>query len=307
MNRRIAFFLFGTTTALLAATAIQAGDNDWIRSPVKSYEINALKVEDMSGTLTVDVKDGGPTTLEINGVQWKVARVGVRQSGRELTIKGTDNRKVWNWRSWFDFRHGGRDEAKNLYVHLTVPRGTAVKVDSLIGNAIIGNIEAPLKFDAVGDTDTRIGNVASADVSLAGSGKIKIANVAGRLNAETAGSGDIRSGDACDVHAEIAGSGSISVAKAKCKLHVEIAGSGDFSAASVSGPTHIEIAGSGSVSIADGEANPMHVEIMGSGDVSFGGMAVDPNIESMGSGSVRLKAYRGNLHTEGNSSLKIGK
>ncbi len=40
---------------------------DWVRWPVKTYNTNALKVEDLVGTLTIDVKDSGPMTVEVSG------------------------------------------------------------------------------------------------------------------------------------------------------------------------------------------------------------------------------------------------
>jgi len=308
MSNRIGSILLGAAVAALLIFPARAADNDWIKSPSRTFDVKSLRVDNLMGTLIVDVKDGGPTVLEIDGVKWKAGRTSVKAAGGELRIRGAGNGNgnVWDWRSWFDFKHVGNNEVKNLYVHLIVPKGMPVTVNGLAGNAVIGNTEGPLKFEITGNTDSRIGNVASADISLAGSGKVAVGNVSGNLRTQTAGSGDIRAGDICDVHSEIAGSGSVAINHAKCKLDIKIAGSGDFTASGVNGPTHIEIAGSGSVNIAGGEANPLHVGIMGAGDVSFGGTAVNPNIESMGSGSIRLKAYRGNLHSEGNSNLKIG-
>ena len=52
-----------------------------------------------------------------------------------------------------------------------------------------------MDFSADGSTETTIGNVSEAKISLAGSGKMTVGDVAGPLKADTAGSGDIRVGD----------------------------------------------------------------------------------------------------------------
>lgn len=305
MTRRTTL-LFGTALILIASAPALAGDDDWINTPARTYDVQALSVDDVAGTLTVDVKPAGPVSVDVNGIKWKVDRTQVRQNGKTLVVSGTGRDKVWDWHNWFNFRQRGKNDAKRLYVHVIVPKGMPVRISDLAGNAVVGSTEGPVKLETVGYTESKVGNVANLDVSVAGAGKIVAGNVAGRLSAETAGSGDIRVGDVCDVKAEIAGSGSMTVGKARCKLSIEIAGSGNFTVGAVNGPTHVEIAGSGSVNIADGTADPLHVEIMGAGDVSFGGLAVNPHIESMGSGNVRLKAYRGNLHKEGNANLKVG-
>jgi hypothetical protein len=307
MSNRIGSLLIGAMIAALVILPARAGDNDWTKVPPRTFNAKTLKIDNLVGGLTIDVKGDGPVVVELSGVQWKVKRLSVGLAGGELRIKGTGGDNVWDWRHWFDFRNFGKDETKNLYVHVTVPKGTPIKVDSMIGKAEIGDTYGPMKFETAGSADSRIGNVASAEISLAGSGKVKIGDIGGDFHAETAGSGDIVGGNVGgETHAEIAGSGSVSAGRIGRGTHVEIAGSGDFTAAAVNGPTHVEIAGSGSVNIAGGEANPLHVEIMGSGDVSFGGTAVDPDIESMGSGNVTIKAYSGRLNTEGNVHLKTG-
>jgi hypothetical protein len=305
MTNRIGSIVLGAGLAALVTLPAKAGDNDWIKQPARNFEVKALKIENTVGVLTIDVKNGGPVVLEVNGVEWKVKRLNARREGDTLKVDGGGGNKVWDWQHWFDFSSMGQGDTRNLYVHLVIPKGMAVDVEGQIGKAVIGDTEGPLKFETAGDADARIGNVAGAKIEMAGSGKVMVGNVAGDLHTETSGSGDIRAGDAGDTHTEIAGSGSVVVGHVKA-LHVEIAGSGDFSAAAVNGATHIEIAGSGSASIAGGEAKPLHVEIMGSGNFSLGGVAVDPNIEVMGSGNVSLKSYRGKLTNEGNANLKIG-
>ena len=306
MRNQIQSLLIGAAIAAVVTLPAKAGNPGWVDGPQRTYNANALKVEDVVGNMRIDVRDGGPAMVQISGLQTRVNGVQVKMEQGTLVIEGHNFGEVWDWTHWFDFSHLGENKADQLIVHVVIPRGTRVKVDDLIGNAAIGDTQGPMDFSASGHTQSTIGNVAEAHLSLAGSGKLTVGSVSGSLNADTAGSGDIRVGNAGKTDADIAGSGSILVGRINGPLKVDIAGSGDFSAASVNGSVSADIAGSGSVTIAGGEANPLHVDIMGSGNVTFGGTAVDPQISSMGSGSVKLKAYRGKLSNDGMSNLKIG-
>jgi hypothetical protein len=301
---RIQSVLIGAAVAAMVILPARAGDPGWITGQWQTYDARALKLDDVVGTVRVDVKDNGPMAVQISGLPDRVHRVHVALKGNTLKVSSEPVGSVWDWRHWFDFSAAGNKRGQ-LQIHVAVPRGAAVDVDETAGNVTIGNTMGPLKFSVQGYTESYIGNVSEADLEMAGSGKLTVGNVAGHAKIETAGSGNIRVGDVGRVNADIAGSGSIAVGNVKNGVDVDIAGSGDFSAASVYGPTSASIAGSGSVTIAGGEATPLRVEIMGSGNVSFGGMAVDPKIEAMGSGSVRIKAYRGRLENDG-AKLAIG-
>jgi hypothetical protein len=306
MSNRTHSLLIGAVIAAVVSLPALAGDPNWVTGSRASYDVRSLKVDDVVATLRVDVTDRGPATLQISGLKQRMGDVKANASNGVLHIEGHNMDAVWDWSHWFDFSHFNQYKPDQLIIAVTVPRGTRVEVNDIVGKANIGSTEGELRFSSAGETDSTIGNVAAANVSLAGSGKVLVGNVAGDLKAETAGSGDIRVGNTGPVNADIAGSGSIQVGHINGSLKVDIAGSGDFSAASVNGPLGADIAGSGSVTIGGGEANPLHVDIMGSGDVTFGGMAVNPHVSCMGSGSVKLRASRGSLSNECTSNLKIG-
>lgn len=300
---RIQSVLIGAAVAALVILPAQAGEG-WITGQWKSYDTRSLKLEDVVGTVRIDVKDNGPMAIQVNGLPDRVKDVHVSQQGGTLVVESGKSGKVWDWRHWFDF-HSYDIKPDQLQIHIAVPRGAALDVEEMAGNATIGNTMGPLKFEVAGHTDSTVGDVASAKIDMAGSGKLSVGNVAGTADLDTAGSGNMRIASAAKVKADIAGSGSITLGEIKGGADIDIAGSGDFSAASVNGPTSASIAGSGSVTIAGGTADPLKVEIMGSGNVSFGGMAVNPKIEAMGSGSVKLKAYRGKLENDG-AKIAIG-
>lgn len=305
MQDRNRSLLIGAAVAALVTLPAKA-DNAWVNGGWKTYEAQNLKLEDVVGSVKIDVKASGPMAVQISGLKDRVSRCSVRPGGDTLRVACENMGSVWDWRHWFDFSDLGTNKPDQLVVHVAVPRGSAVAVHDLIGNAAIGDTEGRMDFDSAGYTHSSIGNVADAHLDLAGSGKLTVANVAGELHATTAGSGDIKVGNARKVKADIAGSGSISVGDVAGPIDIDIAGSGNFSAAGVHGPVKADIAGSGSVTIASGEADPFRVDIMGSGNVTFGGTAVNPKISSMGSGNVKIKAYRGSLSNDGMANLKIG-
>ncbi|HUJ03715.1 MAG TPA: DUF2807 domain-containing protein [Rhizomicrobium sp.] len=284
-----------------------AAQTDWMSLPEKNADVHAVKVEDVVGNLTVNVRDTGPMTVNVSGTKERVRDIEITSIGSKLIISGSgpDNQSVWDWRNWFNFSDQGHNRPADLMIKVLVPKGADVNVEDLVGDATIGDTMGPLRFEATA-TKARIGRVSSAHVAMDGTGRVDIAAVDGPLDLSIAGSGKVAVGPTRKVSADIAGAGDATLGPIAGGLDLDIAGSGDITAASVRGPVDLDIAGSGSVKIASGEANPLHVDIMGSGNFTFGGVAVDPHIDALGSGTVRLKSYRGKLSAEGMANVKIG-
>jgi len=305
MNGRAKSFLGGATVAAILILPA-AANGDWVVWPTKSYSADAVRFDDFVGRLVINVRNGGPVSVDVAGAKSRVQGVVVKEEDGKVVIEGSnESESVWNWHNWFNFSADFEPRPDNLTVRVTVPRGTGVDVHDLVGDADIGDTEGPLHFEAAA-TKARIGRVGPAHISLGGAGRVDIAQVNGPLHLEVGGSGRVSVGPTQSVNADIAGSGDAQFGTIAGGLSLDIAGSGDVSAASVNGPTRIDIAGSGSVKIADGTANPLHVDIMGAGNFIFGGVAVDPHIDAIGSGNVRLKSYRGHLDSEGMADVKIG-
>ncbi len=284
-----------------------AADTNWMSLPQKSFDVRSVKVDDVVGTLAVDVKDAGPVTLNVSGARERVHDLEISSDGGKLVISGSspETHSVWDWRNWFNFSQHEARTRGNLVIKMAVPKGAELRVDDLVGDATIGDTMGPLYFEAAA-TRARIGKVSSAHVAMDGTGHIDIAEVTGPLHLSIAGSGKVAAGPTDSVKADIAGAGDAALGPIAHGLNLDIAGSGNVTAARVNGPVHIDIAGSGSVKIADGEANPLHVDIMGSGNFTFGGVAVNPHISALGSGTVKLKSYRGKLSSEGMANVKVG-
>ncbi len=306
MRNGTSSMLIGATVAAFLVLPAVAGDNGWVVWPTKSFQTSALRVDDMVGNVRVNVADG-PMKVDVSGSRNLVGGLTVRTEGNVLHISGGDpvGFNVWDWSKWFDFSHIHDDTDGKLFIKVTVPKGSDVRIEDLVGNATVGDTYGPVRLETTAG-DSTVGRVSEARVSMAGSGKTSIADVAGDLRIEIAGSGRVTTSHAGSVRAEIFGSGSAQVGAINSGAHVEIAGAGDFSAARVNGPVNVDIAGSGNVKIADGVADPLRIDIAGSGDFYFGGTAVEPRISAMGSGNVKIKAYRGQIHNDGMADVQIG-
>lgn len=278
---------------LLAGLA--SGPAGAIEGPFSSsYRASELRLENLAGRVEIQV-GGSNVTVAITGKPEELAAIEVTTSGSTVTIESSKHR-----------RRVSGDPAELALFKISVPKGTDLSVDGLIGEAEIGDLGGDLKFE-VSAVDAQIGNVSTAALHVSGSGDIHLGNVAGELIIEIAGSGSVEAGNADSAEVSIAGSGDVSIGDVRRGLKAEIAGSGDIQVKSVNGPVSAELAGSGDVSIDAGRANPLSVEIIGSGDFDFGGEAVDPEISVMGSGSVTLGSYTGKLKSHGNPDLTIGK
>lgn len=286
------------------ASVLVAETGGWVNGQVMTYPVRAVKVDDLVGSLVVTAKADGPVTVQVSGIKSRVDGVHVSSDGGVVHIEGEHINSVWDWRNWFNFSIHDESKPQNLIVKISVPKGADIDVDGLVGDAAIGDTFGPVKLEAAA-TNAKIGHIAKAKLSFAGSGKIDIVEVAGPLDLEIAGSGKVHVAKTGRVRADIAGAGDASFGTIDGGLHLGIAGSGDVAADSVNGPVKIEIAGSGSVKIANGVAKPLKVSIMGSGNIDFGGNAVDPDISALGSGSVRLKSYSGHLSSSGSVSVKV--
>lgn len=285
-----------------------AANGNWVRWAPRNYQGKAVEISDVVGTVTIAVRDGGAMTVEASGDKQRMKNLEVSNDDGELKIESDndgDSNSVWDVSQWFNFSNQGRDRS-NMFVKVTVPRGTRVHIDGLVGDANIGDTYGELHFEAAA-TKAHIGHVGDTHIDLGGAGRVDIAAVDGDLNLDVGGSGKINAGPIKGkVDASIAGSGDVAFGAVSGGMHLDIAGSGDVSAARVNGPTHVEIAGSGTVKIADGTADPLHVEIMGAGNFIFGGNAVDPHIEALGSGTVKLKSYTGRMNSEGMANVQVG-
>ena len=246
-----------------------------------------------------------------------------------------------NWR-----RHGEKAFDKFLETYpaleITVPRGTALAFDSAVVRLSADDTNGALKVRE-GYVDGKIGNIASGDIGIHGSGDLVVGDVAGDLAIKIHGSGDFTAADAGALTASIHGSGDIEMgdvgSAVSASIHgsgdivlgnvsgpislsvhgsgdidtenveggadLSIMGSGDLTLASVSGETIVAMNGGGDVDIADGLAENLRVRINGSGDFRMGGSASNPNIAVNGSGSAYVARHDGPVRVSGRGDITI--
>src|SRR5579871_416263 len=161
MNRGKSFLLGAAVAALLIVPAA-ASNSDWTVRPTKSYGgANAVKLTDIVGKITVDVRNGGPVTVDVAGAKPRVDGVTINQDDGKVVIDGSsssDTSSVWDWHKWFNFSSGWTSQTDNLTIKVTVPRGAGVEVSDLVGDATIGDTQGELHFDAAA-TKARIGQI----------------------------------------------------------------------------------------------------------------------------------------------------
>lgn len=305
MHNETKSFLGGAAVAGMLIAPALAGDPNWVTWPHKTYEgAHRVSIDEVVGTVIIDVKDSGPITLDASGVKGAMDGLDVSTDDGTLQIEGSQEKSlVWDWRNWFNFSDVGKPSHSKLNLHLTVPKGTNIAIDELVGDATIGDTMGKVDFSATA-TRAKIGHVASAKITMEGTGSASVAQVNGPLIISIEGSGKVTAGKSGPVKADLEGSGEANLGAIDGALDLEIDGSGSLSATRVNGPVKIDVAGAGEVKIADGVANPFNVDIAGSGDVYFGGVAVNPHVDAVGAGSVHIKAYRGHLDNEGMADVK---
>ncbi|BCW87097.1 hypothetical protein sos41_02230 [Alphaproteobacteria bacterium SO-S41] len=289
-------FLTAGTAALLVSTAAAQG-------PVtQNFQAQRLQVDALIAGFRVDVVPGtSGIQVSVDGEPEMVQKLRLSTSGDALVIgmEGIDA----GW--WDDMWGSSSIDPEDLHVVVTLSPGIPIKVDNYMGDAQIGDIKAPIRFNTSGG-DTRIGEVTDAKVTIAGSGDINVFKATGTLEASIAGSGSINGGNVGEANLEIAGGGDITLGRVERGLDIDIAGSGEVRAEAVNGKLDIDVAGSGDVTIDGGTADPFKVDIAGSGSVRFGGTANNPDVSVMGSGDVWIAAYTGTLSSDG-ADIKIGK
>ncbi len=264
----------------------------------KTFTVRRVHIDGMVAQIElITVPEPGPVRLQANGKPETMKELQIRAVGDELFLR-LDTDKDQAWFPWNLFNMWSKDrKVQDLSLRITASAGTPYEIEGMIGVVNAGDIDAPLRLEGHA-IQARFGRTQSAQVSIAGSGRITLGPVKETLDLEVAGSGKFEAASAAAAQIEIAGGGNVIVGPLAGGLSAEIAGSGDVRVARVNGPVDIEIAGSGDVLIEGGRADPFSVEIAGSGDVVFKGEAVNPNVELVGSGNVKVNSYTGQLRQE---------
>ncbi len=91
MTSKLKSMLGGAAFAALLIVPA-AADTDWTSLPQKSFDVHSVKVDSVVGTLTVNVKDKGPVTVDVSGAKERVHDIDMSSDGGRLVISGTRRR-----------------------------------------------------------------------------------------------------------------------------------------------------------------------------------------------------------------------
>lgn len=146
----------------------------------------------------------------------------------------------------------GESEAVELDMKASVPEGTIIRLEGFVGDAEIGDTRADVIL-ACAACDAHLGEIAAFDVSLTGSGNVKVARVDRALAARITGDGSIEivDGNIDQATLAITGSGLIDFGGRAVDANVKIVGAGDIRLREVDHPIQSRIVGSGHVMTGD--------------------------------------------------------
>lgn len=162
----------------------------------------------------------------------------------------------------------------NVTIRVTVPVGTPVRIDDMIGSVDLGDLDGPLTADIRAAVEIKAGRLSQASIDIAGAASIQLGDVAGKLDLS------------------IAGAGNAEIGAVRQSADIRIAGFGDVDLASVRGDVTVRMSGVGSVDISDGHADMLDIAVSGMGGVSYDGKARDQRVSSTGLSSVRINGKK---------------
>jgi hypothetical protein len=151
------------------------------------------------------------------------------------------------------------------------------------------------------------GDVGQAVIGVIDGSRLVVGNVGAGLEIDVSGDADVRVGDAATVDVDIAGTGDVILAEIDGMLDASIAGSGSVRAARLVGPLTARIAGSGLVGVEAGRADRLKAIIDGSGAVYFNGAAIDPDLRLYGSSEAHFGSVEGRVNWQGGGKVFIAK
>lgn len=260
----------------------------------KSFNAKRVHLDKIVGQVELVLSQPGPARVQAWGKAETMKELQVKIVGDELYVR-LDRHEEEAWFPWNLFNMWAAErKPADLRLRISAPSGTPYEIEEMSGTINAGDLDARVSIEGY-TLSGRVGRTQSAEIGIAGSGRLVLGPVAEQLNVEIAGSGHVETPSAAAANVEIAGGGEVVLGAIAKGLSVEIAGSGDVRAASINGPFDAEIAGSGDVLVEQGTATSFDVEIAGSGDVVFKGLAMNPKVDIMGSGNVTVGSYSGDL------------
>lgn len=224
------------------------GPADQVRAIRANIQGNTLVIEgdgsgSSSGGMTV-VRSGGRTVIQTGRGRTVV-------SGGDIVISGGSvMSNVFGRGSMTAVVTGSGGGENAVKVTVKVPQGTPVNTNSVLGNVVVGDTNGPLTASVQGE-NVYAGRVSSAQITVRGSGDVRIKEVNGTVMAQVQGSGDIEieRGSMPSLTATVQGSGDINVGGSATTASLTVMGSGDIRVAHVQQRPMESVMGSGDIRV----------------------------------------------------------
>jgi hypothetical protein len=196
-------------------------------------QVEAIRANVQSGTLVIEGSGSGSSSGGVTILGGDIVVGNVFGRGNVTVVTGS----------------GGGESA--VRITIKVPQGTPVNINRVLGNVVIGDTNGPFTASTQGSSNVRVGRVTSAQLSVQGSGDIRIKEVNGAVMARVQGSGDIEieRGTMPSLTATVQGSGDINVGGTATTARLKVMGSGDIRVAHVQQRPMESVMGSGDIRV----------------------------------------------------------
>jgi hypothetical protein len=220
-------------------------------------EVKAIRANVQGGTLVIEGDGSGSSSggVTIMGGDSSVIQTGrgrtVISGGRgSIAVGGNIVMSNVFGRGNMTVVTGGGGGENAVKVTVKVPQGTPVAANRVLGNVTIGDTNGPLTASVQG-MDVYAGRVTNAQLSVQGSGDVRIKEVNGVVMAQVQGSGDIEieRGTMPSLTATVQGSGDINVGGTATTASLTVQGSGDIRVAHVLQRPMENVMGSGDIRV----------------------------------------------------------
>lgn len=250
-------------TALLIASATAAHADSQTFGPAK---VKGLVIDGLRGSIIVDVTTGDEVELVVDGendmlellettIDDDALRIRVPSSDTNIAVvnnqgnisvvtSGGGHAEV----TIGDQTYTSDDEPIELVMRATVPAGTMVHLERLVGRTEIGDTEADVVLNCA-NCEATLGTIAALDLNISGTGEVAVDRIERALVTEISGGGrvDIADGGVENARVNIVGSGEVDFAGHAVDASVSIVGSGHVRIRDVDNPIQSSVIGSGDV------------------------------------------------------------
>jgi len=211
-------------------------------------QVEAIRANVQGGTLVIQGDSSGSSSNSMTVIQTGRGRTVV--SGGSVVIGDVSMGSVFGRGNATTVVTGNGTGESAVKITVKVPSGAPVNANRVLGNVVIGDTDGPLTVSVQGD-NVYAGRVSSAQVTVQGSGDVRIKEVNGPVMAQVQGSGDIeiKNGTMSSLTATVQGSGDVNVGGTASTASLTVMGSGDIRVAHVRQRPMESVMGSGDIRV----------------------------------------------------------